>query len=114
MLVGVNHTQTPEEKGNQLMNRFLKINMDESIAQSKTVEQHQKNEMMYGGRINEETMSLAKKIIELIINEGGFEVLNPFASSLEQRGYSVFSRLPMYHSLLSRIARNSTSLSKLE
>jgi hypothetical protein len=103
-VVWANNMETIEEKGNQLMNRFFKTNVDESIAQSKTVEQHQKNEMMFGRRMNEDAVSLTKKIIELITKEGGFEVLNPFAGFLEQGDYSVLNRLPMYHSLLSGIA----------
>lgn len=102
-VVWANSMEKVDEQGNQLMNRMFKMNVDESITQSKTVEQHQKNEMMFGARMDDEALFIAQKIVEYILRDGGFEVLNPFASFLEQANYAALNRLPMFHALLSAI-----------
>lgn len=87
----------------QILNRFLKVNTDESERQDRLVQDFQRREERMGSSTvtNAEAISNAKWLLEAIVADGGHVVLNPFADFVtmkrpRHRGYR-----PMLHGLIS-------------
>jgi hypothetical protein len=93
-----------EDVGSQIANRFWKANVDETIEQSKRIIELQKRKIMLGHLERKETKKdLARTMIERIVTDERFEIINPFIDCYELDEKGPRNRLPMYHHLVSAI-----------
>lgn len=92
------------DAGNQLSNRFLKVSIDETIAQSSRVAIFQRAESKFGlpGESTSKAESASLLIAE-IIREHDFLILNPFDEFLEMDINGPRNRFPMFNALLNAI-----------
>ena len=103
-VVWTNSMERIEDDGNQKMNRFFPLNVDEGLAQSNTIEEFQIREEE--GSVNQQNVDLAidraKAIIYLIVQKKNFEVRNPFARFIKLKDPTRHMR-PKFKALLSSI-----------
>lgn len=98
-----NSMELVEDVGNQIHNRFFKLNVDENLAQSKTVEEWQIQEETTGSAIDPRVLRKGQMAVDYILERGDFQILNPFAAFITQKDYSVFNRRPMLNALLGAV-----------
>jgi len=104
-VVWANSAEVFDDPENQISNRYLKINVDESQDQSRRIEQFQKDKEALGPfRQVRTTVPQAKAIASKIMEEKDFEVVNLFAYGLEQEGRRARNVLPMFSTLVASIA----------
>ena len=103
-VIWTNSMELVEDVGNQIHNRFFKLNVDESLTQAKTVEKYQIREETFGSAIVEEKLKRGQAAVNYILEGGNFILWNPFAEFIQQKDYSTLNQRPMLHTLLSGIA----------
>jgi hypothetical protein len=103
-VIWTNSMEVPDDEGNQQMNRYFKLNVDEGLELNELVEAFQQREEELGSVADPKIIEQARQIVDYIILEGDFEVLNPFASFIKQNEFKTFNQRPMLNSLISAIA----------
>jgi hypothetical protein len=103
-VIWTNSMELVKDVGNQIHNRFFKLNVDESLAQAKTVEKYQIREETFGSAIDEDILKRGQMAISYIMEKGNFAVWNPFAILVQQKDYTTLNQRPMLHTLLSGIS----------
>jgi len=90
----------------QLLNRFWKINIDESPVQDKQVQIYQKQEEKFGNSLerNNELIGQARSEISTILGVTNIEVLNPFAEFWNVKFPSMRNIRPMITAIIKVIA----------
>ncbi len=103
-VVWTNSMEIFEDEGNQLSNRFLKANIDESAFQTIRVVDFQKIDETLGSlKKRSSSLPVARAVIDLILSEKNFEVLNPFSVCLDIGPQTARNVRPMLHTLLSSV-----------
>jgi len=93
-----------EDTGNQKINRFFPLNVNEDLAQTRTVEQYQmaREEGMYDPVVEAKVIEATRATIQLIKEGRDLKTLNPFAKFIRLKDNRMNTR-PMFNSLLSAI-----------
>ncbi len=105
-VVWTSSMQMPEDIGDQKLNRFFKVNIDESLAQSRRVEEFQIEQEVCGEQYDLEALEMAQWIIFYVFQkknyeEKDFDIKNPFAPFLRQIDFRVGRNVrPMFNALL--------------
>jgi len=102
--VWTNMAASPEDAGfDQVLNRFLKINTDESAEQDGRVQNFQREREKRGPTevADSEVILVARQRLSEIIGDGNFIVLNPFADFITMRRLKHRGYRPMLMGLIS-------------
>jgi len=103
-VVWANTAEAFEDRENQISNRYLKVNVDESQDQTRRIEGFQKEKEALGPFRNAQTaVPNGRAIITKILEEKDFEVVNLFAYGLEQDGRRARNIFPMFSTLVASI-----------
>lgn len=105
-VIWTNSMEKIKDEGDQILNRFFPLNVDEGLAQSKTVEEYQIKRETYGILFEEKeqiALERVRAVIYHITREHNFIVVNPFAGFIRLKDHSRRNMRPKFFSLLSAI-----------